>query len=271
MERGARLSEKRVFPSVMMSIVCLLPVRNGAEHLPRFFASAARFADAVIALDDGSTDETRDMLAAQPLVKRVLANPRRENFTGWDDSANRQHLLDAAQDFSPTWIVFLDADEAFDATDASALREFLYSCRLENVAFGFKVFRMLGDGTTFDDTGGMWGWRAFSYAEGQRMRERRLHFPPIPVSIPENRWLRTTVRIQHFNGTTEERRQLRYQKYQEIDPDRQFQPSYENLLAPPTNEKMWALRPTDLPVLLDRPTGFMAALFGKGKQSKGSK
>jgi glycosyltransferase involved in cell wall biosynthesis len=45
------------------SLVCLLPVRNGADDLPAYLQSVAGFADAVVALDDGSTDTTRELLA----------------------------------------------------------------------------------------------------------------------------------------------------------------------------------------------------------------
>src|SRR3954462_441992 len=92
------------------TIVCLLPVRNGEADLPGYFASIARFADAVVALDDGSTDGTRRLLRANPLVKLVLENPVRPNYAGWDDAANRNRLLEAAAQLDPAWIMSLDAD-----------------------------------------------------------------------------------------------------------------------------------------------------------------
>ena len=76
-------------------LVCLLAVRNGAAELADYLESAGRFADAVIALDDGSSDATAELLAASPLVARVIRNPARDSYAGWDDAANRQALLDA--------------------------------------------------------------------------------------------------------------------------------------------------------------------------------
>ena len=99
-------------------VVCLLPARNAAADLPGFFESAARFCDAVVALDDGSTDRTRELLEASPLVKVVLTNPRREDYRGWDDAANRNRLLAAAGGLNPRWIFSMDADERLDAADA---------------------------------------------------------------------------------------------------------------------------------------------------------
>ncbi len=107
------------------SLVCLLPVRNAAESIPGYLQSVARFADAVIALDDGSTDDTAELLSAEPLVQELLDNPRRETYAGWDDAANRQRLLDAAVAAGHDWMMFLDADERIDADDAAALRAFV--------------------------------------------------------------------------------------------------------------------------------------------------
>src|SRR6266702_4736187 len=108
-------------------LVCLLPARNAAEDLPGYFESVAGFADGVVALDDGSTDETRELLEASPLVKVLLSNPRRESYRGWDDGKNRNRLLAAAGELDPVWIISLDADERIDPEDAAALRTFIQS------------------------------------------------------------------------------------------------------------------------------------------------
>src|SRR5690349_2284539 len=107
------------------TIVCLLPVRNGEADLPGYFASVARFADAVVALDDGSTDGTRHVLDANPLVNIILENPVRTTYAGWDDAANRNRLLEAAAQLEPAWIMSLDADERIPADDAAVLRTFV--------------------------------------------------------------------------------------------------------------------------------------------------
>ena len=82
-------------------------------------------ADLVIALDDGSTDATAEILEASPLVETVLRNPPRASYAGWDDAANRQRLLDAAVEAGVDWALFLDADERIDADDGAALRRFV--------------------------------------------------------------------------------------------------------------------------------------------------
>ena len=102
-------------------LTILLPVRNGAEDLPAYLESASRYADAIVALDDGSTDDTRLILAGHPLVKVLLEKPRRTTYFGWNDAANRNALLDAAGQLDPQWLLSLDADERIDARDGAAL------------------------------------------------------------------------------------------------------------------------------------------------------
>ena len=123
----------------------LLPARNAAADLPDWFASVEPFADAVIALDDGSTDDTAALLDAHPLVKVLLTNPRRDTYEGWDDSGNRNRLLAAAHDLTPDWILSLDADERIPADDAHALRHFLDTDALPGLAYGLQCFRMWGE------------------------------------------------------------------------------------------------------------------------------
>lgn len=231
------------------TLVCLLPVRNGEADLPGYFASAARFADAVVALDDGSTDSTLHLLRANPLVKVVLENPVRPSFAGWDDAANRNRLLEAAGHLSPTWIMSLDADERIPTEDAAALREFVETDALPGLAYGFKVHRMWRDETHFDRAG-LWVYRLFAYQTGQRFPDQRLHFAPIPTDISRERRVRTSVRIQHLAGATEERRQARFEKYRQADPGNEFQHSYRELLEPGGQPQPWPPRAADLPMLI---------------------
>lgn len=229
-------------------LVCLLPVRNGAEDLPGYLESVAGLADAVVALDDGSTDQTPELLAAAPLVELVVSNPPREGFDGWDDGANRTRLLEAAAALEPTWILSLDVDERIDPGDASALRSFIETEAISGLAFGFRVFRMWGD-TAHYEPPGYWVYRLFAHEPGQRFSVQRLHFHPVPVSIPRPCWIRTTVRIQHLAGLTPERRAARILKYRETDPGWSFGHAYPDVADAARELRRWEPRPAGEPIL----------------------
>ena len=150
-----------------MKLLGLLPARNCAGDFHDYFSSISVLVDGVIALDDGSTDNTVDLIRANPLVKKTLTNPRRESYEGWDDSANRNRLLEAAGEFSPDWVVSVDADERIDPEEARLLRRFVEEEAVPGFAYGFRVFRMIGDLDHFEKDG-LWVYRLFSYRPGLR-------------------------------------------------------------------------------------------------------
>ncbi|MEQ1824259.1 MAG: glycosyltransferase, partial [Fimbriimonadaceae bacterium] len=230
-------------------VICLLPVRNAAADLPGFFSSAVHFADAVISLDDGSTDETPQLLRSHPLVIKVLSNPRRSDFTGWDDAANRNALLAAASEFQPDWIISVDADERIPDDDALALKRFLEHDAIPGVAYGFRCYSMAGD-LSHALRNPIWVYRLFAYLPGLRFPDQALHFAPIPTSIPRRAFLRTTFRIQHLGGMSSERRLARYEKYRQVDPECRFWPDYSSLLAESTVDQLmeWPARNRETPV-----------------------
>ena len=232
-------------------LIVLLPVRNGSADLPRYFAALRGLCDGVVALDDGSTDETARILASEPLVHVVQTNPVRASARGWDDAANRNRLLAAAGALGPDWILSLDADERFDAADAAALRTFIETDALPGCAYGFQHVPMRGSESTYLPDN-QWVYRLFAWEPGQRFPDQRLHFVPVPTSLPRSRWVRTTLRIQHFGGLTDAHRLERFAKYVEADPDRFFRADYGDLLAGPRpgDLRVWRPRPPDLPVLL---------------------
>jgi len=233
------------------SIAVLVPARNAAHQLPDWLASVARFADAVVALDDGSTDATREALERHPLVREVLTNPVRASYVGWDDLANRQRLVDAARRTGARWYLFLDADERIDARDAAALRRFVEREAQPGFAYGFEVFRMVEDALHYDPRS-LWVFRLFSAVDAATspLGSQRLHFVPVPSGIPQHRWLYTSVRIQHEGSLTTTHRRARFQKYREADPTDAFDQDYRELLADPRIVAAWPDRAVDLPVLL---------------------
>ncbi|MEX1102263.1 MAG: glycosyltransferase [Actinomycetota bacterium] len=229
-------------------LAVLLPVRNGEEDLPAWFNSVRAFADAIVALDDGSTDGTRRLLEGEPLVHRLLTMPRRPDYVEWDDAGNRNALLRAADELRPQWILFLDADERLDADDAAALSDFLETDAVPGDAYGLTVHRMIGDLQHWDRAD-LVAYRLFAWEKGLRLDDDRLHAPPVPVSIPQARYVPTTLRIMHLASLTPERRRRRFAKYRQADPDGAFQPDYGDLLAEPETLRPWDGRADDMAVV----------------------
>lgn len=243
------------------TVACLLPARNAATDLAGWFESVSCVADVVVALDDGSTDDTAALLEAHPLVHTLLRNPVRPSYEGWDDSANRQRLIDALEPIGPRWILQLDADERIDAADALALREFLAPASGDErrappdptCIYLLGICRMIGDQQHWDRLE-CWAGRVFAYRAGITLPAEKLHFSPVPTDITMDRYVRTTIRIQHLANLTAERRAGRHRKYAEVDPAALYQSSYAHLLDDPTSVKEWTTRSDHQPIILHGAT-----------------
>lgn len=235
-------------------LACLLPARNAERDVPGYLAAAGEFADAVLALDDGSSDATAELLERSALVTRLRRNPPRESYAGWNDAANRQRLLEAARDLGARWVLQLDADERIDPDDGAALRRFLASAADPGCAYGMRVFRMIEDERHYDRAE-LWVYRLFAAGAAGRLPDRELHLVPVPDSIPRSAWRKTTVRIKHLGSLTDARRHARLAKYREADPDLRWQRDYDSLVAEPGPLRRWRERPPGFPLLADRGAG----------------
>jgi hypothetical protein len=71
----------------------------------------------------------------------------------------------------------------------------------------------------------------------------------VPTTIPRENYLRTTIRLQHLGGLTVERRQARWEKYREADPDLEWEPDYEYTRDPVGAVLRWPTRDPELPVV----------------------
>ncbi len=234
----------------MTGLVCLLPARNAARDLPDYLESAGHFCDAIVALDDGSADRTPEILSAHPLVKMMLQNPVREDYRGWDDSLNRNRLLEAAASLEPEWIISVDADERMHQSDAVALRRFLETDALPGCAYRFQWLQMR-EVTSQYLPEIIWVPRLFAFEPGQSFPTDRLHFAPVPISIPRSAYVKTTLRIQHLGAMTAELRAARFEKYRQADPESAFWSDYSVILAEPKTAYIsFESRQPDLPVLL---------------------
>lgn len=105
-----------------MKIVALLPVKNEAWILKAHLDSVLRVADHVIALDDNSTDDTREILAQDHRVTLLSASDFIKNETRVDMSLRRNVLLDQARKIGATHQLWLDADEIIPEKYSTELR-----------------------------------------------------------------------------------------------------------------------------------------------------
>lgn len=99
-------------------LIALLPVRNEAWILPAFLSSLKGLVDDVIAIDDKSTDRSREILTASGA--RVLDGRDYQSLEM--ERALKPVLLHEGRRGGGTHFLFLDADEALTAPCRKSLR-----------------------------------------------------------------------------------------------------------------------------------------------------
>jgi tetratricopeptide (TPR) repeat protein len=119
----------------MFTTVCLI-VKNEERCLERCLASVAAAADALVVVDTGSTDRTREI--ALSFRATVIDLPWQGSFA----QAKNEALRHAAGD----WVFFLDADEYYPTGGAAALRGYLETLPAAVDAVELRRYELLGAG-----------------------------------------------------------------------------------------------------------------------------
>jgi glycosyltransferase involved in cell wall biosynthesis len=105
---------------VNMKIIGLLPFKNEAWCLPSYLNTMCKVCDEIIAVDDGSIDEGRQIL--EDAGVEVHDNKERD-VSAWAEHHIRQKLLHLGRSAGGTHFICLDADETFTSNLVPKLRK----------------------------------------------------------------------------------------------------------------------------------------------------
>lgn len=97
--------------------------KNEAHILERWLERTSEVADAIVALDDASQDDSYKILKSHPKVITCLQNPDRGGR--WYQVRDLNQLLTEVKRHNPEWIYFSDADELADGRLPNMLDDLL--------------------------------------------------------------------------------------------------------------------------------------------------
>jgi len=92
----------------MAKLVMMLRIKDGIFYLNKWLERYQDIADEIVALDNGSTDGTLEMLQAHPKVVTVLQT------VGYNEGRDKNLLYAAVRQRNPDWCLWLDVDELFE-------------------------------------------------------------------------------------------------------------------------------------------------------------
>jgi hypothetical protein len=258
---GARLripSGGRRRPLRATRLVAVLAVRDEQRYLPGWLRNVAPHVDGVVALDDGSIDDSVEILASHPLVLEVIRRPR-ELSEVWDEVGNHRLLVAAAIAHGATWIVALDADERVERDFRDRVERVVSRGeRVGLTAFALPLRELWDDPTTWR-ADGIWGRkrvpRLFAARPDHAFDVRPLHAAKAPLQGKRfGGFVTADVGLYHLRMIERGDRVARRERYEALDPDGVWQPTGYAYLTDETSLRLRRVSARRAPTL-DGRTG----------------
>lgn len=209
-----------------MNIFGIIAVRNEERYLPGFLYHLAPYVNAIIALDDCSTDATADILRSERKVVSVL----REDRPGpphAHEVSNRHRLLIEAAWLGADWVLCADADERFEERFLRRLRAEAHigNERGEPVR-RFKLVNLWNSRHHYRVDGlcrPRWSARMFRLPDTITRRDPGMHQPWFPPEMQDCPRASMRANLYHLRMIERRDREARFEKFRSVDPDNQDQ------------------------------------------------
>ena len=208
-------------------VYALCAFRNEARYLPGLLENLSGAVDGLLALDDGSTDGSGEIVAAHPLTARLLRLPARVDGA-WDERGNQRALIEAAWETDADWLIAVDADERLETGFRDRARAAIARARAAGYrAYAVRLRELWNQPDTYR-VDGIWGrksiLRFFTCARDHEFdtREMHRHWGPLNGRV-DGRFVEADIVIYHLRMIREEDRRARRDRYLRLDPERRWQ------------------------------------------------
>ncbi len=198
------------------------------RFLPGYFSNVAPQVDGIVALDDGSTDGSREYLADRSeVLEMICVHPERHE---WDEVGNYRALVAAALRHEPEWLISIDADERLERQfRRRAERVIRRGTRLGIGGYTVRLLELWGSADRYR-ADGVWGQKApprlFRARHDHEFDDRRLHSGKAPLQAGRKGvYPRADLNVYHLRMIRPQDRLARRRRYETADPEARFQPS----------------------------------------------
>jgi hypothetical protein len=242
--RGKQASTRR-----RPRIGCVMQVRDEARYLKGCLDHVRDYVDGIIALDDGSTDATAQILGSEQKLLDLLVNPASDAHV-WRERDNKTRLLRRARELGMDWVICCDADERYETLFLKSLRSIADSFPADELTCLAVTCRELWGDPRQYRVDGIWGRK--TRARFFRLPEKigfdncqDLHGEWYPDQIRmQGRMLRIHHAFYHLKTIHRHDRIKRRDFYKQLDPEKRFQTmGYDYLTEEGIDMKLETIRP----------------------------
>ena len=172
-----------------MKIVALLPFKNEAWCLPSYLHNTLKVVDEIIAIDDGSIDDSAKIL--KDAGAKVYSADNLRNFnSGWSEGSIRAELLKLGRESGGTHFVCLDADESFTNNFVEISKKSISELRPgEKIAMQWLALWKSYTHYRHDSTVWSNNWKDFIVADSPELTynsNQHMHLGRTPISPHES-------------------------------------------------------------------------------------
>lgn len=207
-------------------IVCVLAVKNEEKYLKDFFSYIKDYVDGFIVLDDGSTDNSLNIIKSEKKIFSLLTNEPRDSDE-WDEPQNRIRLLNEAKKFGNIALC-CDPDERFEEEFLKNLKNIGIQC-LQNPDTSYATHvRELWDTPWQYRCDGIWDNKRKdvifclqNHMTFNNTMAQNHHIPWYHDEIKKSILL--DYNLYHLKMINKDNRIKRYELYEKLDPHHKLQ------------------------------------------------
>lgn len=205
------------------SITAIMCVKNESYYLPGFLKHIEPYIDHVIALDDGSTDNTIEILESFPKTLEVLRSEYHAD-QDWPERENRIRLITRARELGADWVLCCDPDERFEIRFLRKMKKITASGRNCYVVH----FRELWGNCRQYRSDGIWDQKQkdilFPLSSTMTYDYESNHHIPWRYRELNDKLVKLDYNLYHCKMIRSEHRVMRRDLYNKLDPELKMQP-----------------------------------------------
>lgn len=191
-----------------------MPVRDEDWILEHTLADLSEYVDEIVAVDDGSTDRTPEILRSFPKVTAIHTNPPgTKPFGNGQESDNRNKTLDLARERKADWVLQIDADEVFE----DRMKAEVHNLMALGCSTRFRILHFWNDTMHFR-TDDKWGdfYRFSLFRLRRRLRFSPQHLIAKPRAFDRKNKYTSDVNVLHYGWISPRQRERSLERYYSV-------------------------------------------------------